>query len=671
MTESTQRRRSRLLPPALLITALLGITLLGGLHPTPPAAEGATIGRMVSLGGWAVGAFRSSGGTYAYCVEPGAANPVSKQKAAVLVSSLPGYSATTTDSTGWNGQVTSGPLGGEGLRQINYVLWKYGRTTSAGRAAAVQLAVWMLRGDPGAKAWLEHHLAWAESHGGAAYVVAAEKFVSEAKIHARAAVAPKPGPLTITRKPGATSGTIRYPAGTVRLKITGGAFAGGEHLIDVNGSKPGQVKWAVTWSKKSWERERNVAFSAHWKRQVSGWPKRISLLPPTSAKQQRLGGGIGPAMSTFTGRITAEEAVARSFEPILSTRVPSRTLEAGEDRFSDRVTLRVAPGAPPWPTRLGAKGKEYAPITAYGTVYGPFEKPQEQSAEIPESAPMIGSATLEARFGPGEYPVQSGIIADEPGYYYWVWRITQDGQDPDVLSGGLLPKDYAFQDDFGQVEEGQIVPTALRWRTELVDRELDAEDPELQDRVFARAKGGIWLRDEEGERIPARLRLSVYRSDTRPQRQSGVPEHATKISETVVEVRGGATAADEVLSDTLALRPETTGWVTVQACLKSQDQAEEWRGHFAEWCDDYGMPAETARSARPAPSKPAAPAPPATPAAPAQPAPPESLALTGGSRSDGSLPSLGLGLLGAGGGALLIAGLWRRRLRRARGRRRA
>jgi len=648
-----------------LLALILGLVLASIPLAAPHPAQAATPGRMIVIGGWPVGSFVTSTGAYAYCIEPGAVLPAGAQKQRKTVGSLPGYSAYTFDQSGWKGTVTSGPLSGKRLRQINYVLWKHGRTKSTATAVAVQLAVWILRGDPGAEAWLEHHLDWVREHGGQSRIDRAQEMVAEAKAKAVVATAPKPGALKIAQGDDPGTGTVAYPAGTTQLQIDGGEFAGGAQKVQLNGGKAGSLAWRSIAKGDEWQGEHTVEITGKWSLKASGWPARVTVHPPVVAKQQRLAAGVGPVTSTFSGRLSASETVELRFQPVLSTRVPQRLLSAGKDRFSDTVEFDIAEGSEPWPSRdagEGAEGEgaddssaaEFVPIVAEGVVYGPFDTPQRVSGEPPAGAPVAGHARLLADRGPGEYRVESDDRPRGSGYYYWVWSIREEAQTPEVRSGGLLPSGYRFADDFGLVEEGQVVPTALRWSTRLVQRRLvddGARLLELRDTITVRPRSG-WLRDAEGAVIPVRIRLTVYRSDARPERAAHAPRTAERVAHSLVEVNERALRG--VRSDVIPLPAGTRGWVTVQACLRHEDQPRKWQGYTEEWCDDYGVPAETARIVS------------------GSAAPPDALRLaeTGSdaaSRDDGSGPLLGVGLLYSGVSSLLIGGLVRQiRARRRR-----
>lgn len=602
-TGSRRPRPARLVARITALALILGscLSILPGLPGArTAAAEAAVIGSMVSVGGWLVGAFVSSTGDVVYCIEPGAAEPRGAQQGGRTVSSLPGYSHAFSDQTGWTGSVSSGPLSGEKLRQINYVLSRYGDTTDLASAVAVQIAVWVLRDDPGARAWLDHHLDWMRRKGGGGHVDSAMRIVQEALEQAIAAPRPVPEPLRIERdapdpdEHGEYGGTVHYPAGTTELHIAGGVFESGGSRLAIEGGRAGSARWRAAPHADGWRGRHEVSVTGSWRIERVGWPAEVRLFSPETAGQQRLVGGVAQAAVVFTGPLSATDVAELQFAPVLTTEVPERFLGAGE-RFADTVTLASAAGTRDWPSRLGRQGVvEFAPIAAEGTVYGPFEAPQAPDDEVPPGAPVAARARLVADAGPGEYAVESEDAVPGAGYYYWVWSIDAAGQPTEAADGALLPSGYRYADRFGLVEEGQVVPSRLRWSTSLAENELHPVRAVLRDRITVHAEDGRWLRDVEGDPIPARIRLTVYRTPERPVRGPDAPEGAEEVARGFVDLSAPDTTVEAAA---IQLPAGTTGWVTVQACLWHEDQPDAWRGYAEEWCDDYGVPEETARIA--------------------------------------------------------------------------
>lgn len=613
-------------PLGSLIRAACGLILAfilagaGAAASDAPPAEAATVGRMISIGGWKIGAFLSSSGHYVYCIEPGAVEPSSRQQTARTVSSLPGYSGGTFDPTGWSGTVTSGGLSGDRLRQINYVLWQHGRTTDKWTAAAVQFAIWILRGDPGAERWLTHHVEWARAHGGRATIEHANMLVAEARREAKAAEAPvlaapiieqdraAPRPAALRAESGAqwATGSVRLPAGSDRVRIDGATFVDGTKYLVSDSDEASTVRWQAELYRAGWSGEHRVSVSVEGRLSSPGWPAKVELYPPTVSNQQKLVAGVGPVSADFSPTAGAKLTLDLTFEPEVVTEVPERLLQLGRP-FVDAVTIDTGKESGPWPSRRTASGGiEYAPVRAEGTVYGPFESPQPVSAEVPPGVPVAARATLTADRGPGEYRVEADGEVEAAGYYYWVWSIREEAQPPGIQGAPLLPAGYEHADRFGLAIEGHVSPTRLRWKTTLEDRTLEVDDLVLRDAITVTAEDDVWLRDEAGERVSARIRLTAYQSDSRPIASRAVPGDAREAGHGFVTVDEPGDVHEPVL---LELPATTTGWVTVRACLLAEDQPSAVRGLVQEWCDDYGMPSETARILPPELTKTGAPVP--------------------------------------------------------------
>lgn len=579
---------------------LASIVLLVGMLATvmpaaaPSPARAASYSHGVSFGGWEVGAFLSSTGQLVYCVEPGASEPRAAQNAPVPVGTLTGYTTQARDETGWNGTVSVGPVSGESLRRMNWLLTKHGQSADPGMAAVVQIAIWMLRYDAGTSPWLDHHFGWIAAHGGGDHLAHARSLLAEAE----AATGPRSTPvpeaeLSLALDAEQGRGRVDYPAGTTAITLEGAVFEGGGAELRVDGGAAGSASWTTELHAEGWQREHRVTATGEWNHVEEVWPAEVMLHSATEANQQDLGSMVGPLQDAHRAPLGPVSAVIDTrFAPVLSTRTDQPIVERGTGRFSDLVTLSTLEGETPWASRRHADGSvEYAPVVAEGVLYGPFSHPQAVADHAPQGAPVAGRARLIADRGPGEYRAEIDAAPGEAGYYSWVWRIDESEQRPEVRAAGLLPSGYGFADRFGLPEEGQTVPSTLHWSTELESRELALDSLVLRDRLTASLRHGAWLRDENGSRIPARIRLTVYGSAEEPVRAPQPPPGVGEIARVFADI--DSTGELEVAP--IELPFETRGWVTVQACLLSEDQSEEHRGLIAEWCDDFGVPSETAR----------------------------------------------------------------------------
>lgn len=575
------------------IVALLAVPLVfAGLGVAP--AQAATLDGMLSFGGYHVGAFRSSSGELAYCLEQGMDAPFSDQQTPRRVETLRGYTTWSTDNWGWNGQVTTEPASGELLRQINWLLSEHGNTTDAGKAAEVQIAVWLLREGPGNRAWMDAKLGYLRENGAADHVDRGYQLAADARKNAVGPSNLDPSSLLrISEADAHGSGTVTYPANTTRLQLDGATFENGSSTLTIPKTSQavgGTVSWTAALHDSGWKRFHRVTVSGDWSYTEKYWPSAVILHPPTRDGEQLLGAGVSPVTHTVAGTLKpAAVRVDSRFTPTIATQVPERFVERATGAFSDTVTIGVE-GSVPWPTR--DDGTQVLPLVADGVLYGPFLTQQAESASPPQGAPIAARSSIAVDRGPGTYTAVGTGAVREAGYYYWVWRIAEEEQADDVRASELLESDAIFADRFGLTEEGQVVATALEWETRLDRHELTLDDRQLRDSIRVRLRDGGWLRGDDGMRVPARIRLTLYEQDTEPIPEPHLPAFAREIDSVLVEVTDENEWID---AEAFTVPFETRGWVSVQACLMRDDQDEGYRDLFVEGCDNYGLPAETAR----------------------------------------------------------------------------
>lgn len=319
--------------------------------------------------------------------------------------------------------------------------------------------------------------------------------------------------------------------------------------------------------------------------------------------QRTVGPGRSRASATrFT--LQTEDTGERSsdFRPVVGTRVASKFVSQGEE-FSDLLTFATRASEEglnnPW-YRNPEHG--YTPIKAVGTLYGPFLAQPEESENVPPNAPVAASGVAvetTAEQGPEiEYTVTSGVLADEAGFYTWVWRVASEQQGE--VTRAFLPENYAFQDRFGQVMETSISPTKLLITTALYRSEVGMGQT-IADEVTVQAYDGGWLQ-AQGARVPAILTGTAYYSEAKPVLADAAPAEAEVIGTMSLTVnRPGATMSDELRL------PLKGGYVTFQWCLNEAQQPEEFRGLLRETCDLYGQASETVEVVTPTVTTEAAP----------------------------------------------------------------
>jgi len=453
---------SRIRSVSMRLLLLLCVTMLvaAGSSLETPRAHAASDGVMKDYGGWTVGTRQVDTGEFTYCIEPGAITPSGPQHGATEVDALRAYSFFTYDATGWSGTTESAGVSGAPLSHINYVLTRYGATRDREIAVAVQFAIWLLRESPGEQAWLTHHLAWVEAHGGEAEIAHARELVVEAR---RAVTGqhetPDPGSLslTVSSEEQGSTGTVTYPAGTTELRIQGGTFPDGSSIF-APAASGGIAEWGVmNPHAENWIPESTVQIDGDWTASGETWPAKLSIYASIDPDQQTLAWMVGPVAQEHRGSYAAVSTpLSHRFEPVLSTRVLNARPGAGE-ALTDVVTLGASDASGPWPSRRSAVGMiSWLPIQLEGVIYGPFDDAQEIREEVPTDAPVFERVTLIADQGPGDYRVEAVERPSRSGYYYWVWSISASGQ-PEAAQAAMLPEGYRFSDAFGLPEESHLV----------------------------------------------------------------------------------------------------------------------------------------------------------------------------------------------------------------------
>lgn len=598
------RRASALLLTGLLVT---GGVSVGGMLYSVPAANAVELGAGVWFGGdVGAGSFKHSNGTIVYCAELGKATVMGNNPAMGATSSLPAYHTATYMISGQTfTDVGTGALSGTALKQFNYVLSHYGSTNDNAQAGAVQIALWKIR-SAGSTQGYKDALAYMENGVGGSVVSRANSMIAEAANGDEAANAPG-DPRII---PGATpyTGTVIADPGTTKLTLGNAVFTTtGTNTVTFPGGAKGEVQVPFVGqpplNAESWDRHYRVTVKGSYEYTASS-PNVLYGTP----------GGLGqglvssPAAVKKTGDYDAVYIDPDTiWSPELSTQVPSDFVKKGES-FSDTVTFAVAKGSNAWRYGINSAGqKRYAPITAKGTLYGPFlsDPADNPSATPPKNAPIAATAevTTGPQKGPGTYEVTSAGKSKETGYYSWVWNIEFAGQAKSVTnpsrSDPSIPKNYFFTDGFGKAAEGQVTPTDLELSTNLKSDTVTLDKLTLTDVVDSKLVEGGWLQ-AGGKRIPATVRLTAYGQNGPIEQTPLPPTGAKEIARTTVVLNG---PKEQVESPEMKISLEDYKAFeggAVQACIVDEDQPEASRGFFTETCDDYGAKNEVFKFVKPA-----------------------------------------------------------------------
>ena len=645
MATATKRTRgqTRRVGAILLTAALLGGTYTAvdfTTHSIEAQAATAGVGDYDGTG-VGIGSLIHENGTIVYCMEFGL--PVADGDAPLVpATSLPAY----TTGGYWNlhlgvqtGPMSVGALTGDGVKILQFILGKYGNTSDAHQAAAVQLAIWDYRGQVGGDATYNNAIAQAKSamssHGFGDSVSSAASMIQEAQnwLAAGGGGTGVPGgtqpgdPVLKSTSP--YHGTVDVKAGTETVTIENGVF------IAQNGvtvSADGRTATITDGEAHtiSWEGRppAGEAYNRYYRVSVAGtWAyDKVTKVPGELLVSEN---GSNQSFTTGTAPKETVERVTGDFEaqytdpdtlwaPELVTEVKTKVIKAGQ-KFSDTVTFsasdKIGSGNYPvqtdqWRSAFKPDGsKVFAPITAHGTLYGPFlqDPALNPSATPPAGSPVAGTAkvTTSEATGPGTYDVETDFVSEETGYYTWVWTIDADKQldaikNPPTAPNGKramsIPTNYHFTDGFGTAAEGQVSAQELEINTKLSASKVTIGDS-FTDNVTVDLVRGGWLQGADGKRIPYTLRGTAYLSDKKPAQQADVPADAKVLGSVTADVNKPAT---EFKSKSFTVPLATkANYVTVQWCALPEDQTGEAKDKIVETCDDYGVPAETAQIQRP------------------------------------------------------------------------
>lgn len=506
--------------------------------------------------------------------------------------------------------------------EISWIATRYVTTGNPLDASAAQAAIWKLAAGGSYTGVYRDHLEailarYDSAHSPLSTSARMEQIIAEAQqaiaAEQRSVAAAAENTQIILTQQQQFSGVAELPSGVVSAVIEGGVFVlpdGSETTLLEFGATGLAANRTVSWrgtpaTELGWSRFYPITVTAIGERRVTvtGAP-----LITTETQFQTSLTAAKPREEVREFQLEQELQADSSWQPLVTTQTPAEFVPHG-GTFADTVTFGAAGGDANWRVAFtGAGERVYAPVTAQGTLYGPFlsDPALNPAATVPAGAPAVGtiSLTTSATQGPGSYPVTAPWPALEAGYYTWVWDITATAQDSQVQQppGGAepaLPRDYSYSDGFGRITERQIVPTRLAFKTQVSTTEV-AVGGSFTDavQVHLAPDSGGWLQGDTGERIPAVLHGQAYYSASEPAQQPAVPTDAIAVGE---PLQLTVTGPGEVLQSPAFTVPANldSGYITVVWCLHEDAQPAAYRGRIAAGCDDYGVPSETLRVVKP------------------------------------------------------------------------
>lgn len=576
------------------LAVALTLTVAGATGTIVLSSESANAASQRSYGGyWSpYGGFignylNPQTGTFVYCVDLWATDVASG-----------GIGVSANEIGAHSGGMISGELGqtlggtrsvkGADLQKLNYAVSVHGQTTDNFTAAAVAAYVWSITSDN--------------------FYGRGDHFISGP--YAAQIIAKYQQIVADTEKNYDSGG-----AGSGQISLTTDPENNYRGTVEIHGLDPSHALGSVTLS--------NAVFadsgSATQNGLVNNTELDIIAVPPTNTASfsvQSEASFVAPIPVTYAANVQlfkdtgqrsvgpgesrdlvkfqlhAEDTVPRSvvFQPTVSTSVAAKYVQHGE-QFADVLhfsTVADANGVHnPW---FQEADLSYAPVTAIGTLYGPFLSQPSESDTVPVNAPIAADnirVTTDPITGPTvDYTANSEVTSVEAGYYTWVWRISAADQTENTRT--YLPTDYAFTDRFGQTTETSITPSDLSISTVASTAQAHF-GASVNDRVTLGVIQGGWLQTAN-DRAQVKLTGSAYFTTTQPVLAAAPPPNAEIIGNLVLTVN----KPGSYLSEHITL-PNKPGYVTFQWCLLPEEQPEELRNMFNATCDMFGQPSETIR----------------------------------------------------------------------------
>lgn len=541
--------------PRRIVAALFAaLAVLASLILPTPSAQAASIGPSFgsSSTGYIGAMVAESDGRQVYCLDMLAADPTGQYTSGPT---------TVTDLTSYNGN----QLSATSLARLNYVLSKWGDSGSPRITAAVQLYVWAVADAGNYDANVGRFLS--RIPAGDYDAVLANLATMQTEAAANASANPSVsvtismsdqynGTLTVTVDPGVLSGSVTLMNARFQDGTTSKAVGTGTYPI-VGTPASGAPSYRVSAS---------ASYAA------PGVGARVNLYDTPGA--QRLMAAGTPSAVTARGE---SPVIPLNFQPVIGTQVASKFVAEGEP-FVDELLVDTV-GMGDWIVVDGAP----VPLTAVGTLYGPFDEQPAESETVPEGAPIAGTETLLLDRGTGTYTSAGSIVAEEAGFYTWVWSIdkTAQGDVAQYIRDG-------FTDWFGRVAETHVSPFQPVAVSQS-DARLAVPGDAVSDTLTVSSSNGVWLKID-GESIPVTFTGTAYQvpGTLPPAEQAGVPADAVPLGTVEVVATGPG-----VYTSPTVVFPDA-GFVTWVWEMRLEAQREEYRNYLADtWVDNYGIPVES------------------------------------------------------------------------------
>lgn len=371
------------------------------------------------------------------------------------------------------------------------------------------------------------------------------------------------------------------------------ATLSGPAVFDTNDNGIADAGETATWTGTTQASRFDLAWVATgngtvtWSRTVTGLPRQtLTKLSASGEVQDTLTYGLrspsDPEEITTPGP-TFE--VRLDFRVNPKSQVVSEFVEPGANG-EDRVWLDLVEGDE-WTEIDGA----YVPVTGTVTAYKQGANDPAQSAGVPSTVDVLGSADFTVE-GPGQdYATPVSIpTGDYDGRVVYVVTVKKSQQSHDYLR-----EDAAH--DYGLAEETSVVPSELAGTSEVTKKIAQSSDATLTDTFTAHpVDGDLWPAGPDGKApVQAVYRWTAYTSGQAIP--AGTSEAVPSALRELGTGTGTVTKDGDVLSATIDnpyTAAQSGGAVIWVWELREEDQLEEMKPYIVEgWTDGYAVEAET------------------------------------------------------------------------------
>lgn len=531
---------------AVLVAVFLAVgSLLASVGPAQAGSRG--VGYEGASG--FLGAYNTDvDGRQAYCIDLGAASPFGQTSPAQTVTSLDALSP-------------------QQLAELNYVLDRWGQSSDPKVTAAVAIYVWSVADadDYAAIGGQDYLVARAPASARAEVLANVATMRQEAAVNAvtdpslSLSVSMSDqyvGSLEVQARPASLQGTVT---------LTDAVFAGGGAARTV-----GVGTYAITG--KPADGVASYRVGASMSVAAAGYGAQVDLYVTPGA--QRLIAAVAGSSAGLSAQARTP-VIELDFQPEIGTQVASRYVAVG-NAFVDKLMVSITKG-----TWIEVDGRP-VPITATGTLYGPFDEQPSEADGAPGGAPVAGRETVSLT-GAGIYASPGTITAPASGFYTWVWAIDKatQGSSGKYLTG-------SFTDRFGRVAETHVVPFQPQ-AVSSADQRLAVPGDSLTDTIEVSSTNGGWLK-KDGAFIPVVLEGTAYQvpGTLPPAQAAGVSGGTAALGTVTVTATGPGTYVSPPV-----VAP-SGGFVTWVWQVKKASQPQWVRDYLAaDWADEYGIAVET------------------------------------------------------------------------------